>query len=59
MKTVMVISFTMDIEINTTANYTLEEIVLVHMFWANVIFKQEKPTPIQWHSSEKKETHLK
>lgn len=31
-ETIMVISLTMDIEINTTANYTLEEIVLVHMF---------------------------
>lgn len=34
MKTTMVISLTMVIEINTTATYTLEEIVLIHMFWA-------------------------
>lgn len=35
----MVISLTKDIEINTTANYTLENTALVHMSWAKGIFK--------------------
>lgn len=43
----------MDIEINTTANYTLEEIALVHMFWVNVFLKVY-PHLNHWHFSEKK-----
>lgn len=35
----MVISLITDIGINTTASHTLEEIALVHMFWALVMFK--------------------
>lgn len=49
----MVISLTMDIEINTTANYTLKEIALVHMLWANVFFKAY-PHLTHWYFSEKR-----
>lgn len=46
----MVISLTMDIEINTTANYTLEEIALVHMFWAVVfeLYPHSHPMVFFW-----------
>lgn len=51
-KTIMVTSLTTDIEINTTANYTLEETALVHMSRANGIFKLCLLL-IPWHPSEK------